>query len=76
MDQMPIPDKDESFLEEIKSGIRKLLNKAVTWMKPDKEQPTLVQILVFIIKLPILLLMLLLSPVLLVILIFVFMAAF
>ncbi|MCU0386678.1 MAG: hypothetical protein MUE38_11665 [Flavihumibacter sp.] len=76
MDEKPLLDEDESFLDEIKSGIRKLYNKAANWMKPDREQPMLVQILVFIVKLPVLLLLLLLSPVLLVILFFVFMAAF
>ena len=76
MSEEQLPEKDETFLEEIKSGIRSLYDRAVNWMRPNKEQPKLVQLLVFILKLPVLLLLLLLSPVLLVILLFVFMAAF
>ena len=76
MSEEQLPEKDETFLQEIKSGIRTLNDKVANWMRPDKEQPKLVQLLVFILKLPVLLILLLLSPVLLIILLFVFMAAF
>jgi hypothetical protein len=76
MSEEQLPEKDETFLQEIKSGIQNLYDKAVNWMKLDKDQSKLVQVLVFILKLPLLLLLLLLSPVLLVILLFVFIAAF
>ena len=68
MNEEQLPEKDETFLQETKSGIRNLHDKAANWMRPDKEQPTLVQLLVFKLKLPVLLLLLVLSPVLLAIL--------
>ncbi|TJZ61056.1 hypothetical protein FAZ15_07540 [Sphingobacterium olei] len=53
--------------ETVASVLKKKLGAVYTtirnWMQPSKEQHTIVQVLVFILKLPVLLLILAMSPI-------------
>lgn len=67
--------KEESVREEIQRRIADLYKTIENWMRPDKSHPVVVQILLFILKLPILFILLLLSPILLVVLLALFLLA-
>lgn len=58
-------------MEVVSSGYKVLEN----WVRPNKDQSVLVQIAIFILKLPVLLLLLLCSPILLVVLLLVLVIA-
>jgi hypothetical protein len=69
-------EKEEGRLrDEIKQKIRNYLRDFLNWLKPDKNQPLAVQIILFLIKLPVVLFVLALSPVFIIILIIAFFLA-
>lgn len=66
--------EEKTMGDEIKGKMLAFYIRIEDWMRPSKKHPVLLQVLIFILKLPVLLLLLALSPVVLVILLFVFMA--
>lgn len=66
---------NETIVDELRQYLGRFLRFVQDWMRPNKQQPRIVQVLLFIIKLPVLALMLVLSPVVLLVLLFVFIAA-
>ncbi|PRD47182.1 hypothetical protein C5745_12290 [Sphingobacterium haloxyli] len=69
-----IPEK-QTIREEIWEVISTAYKRLENWVRPKKGQPVLLQILIFVLKLPVLFLLLLFSPVLLVVLLLVFLIA-
>lgn len=65
----------KTVFAELRENLVALYRKFEDWLRPKKGQPLLIQIIVFILKLPLLFLLILLSPVLLVVLLLVFMIA-
>ena len=61
--------------EEIFAKVRQIYQYIEDWIRPDPEQPTWKQVLMFILKLPALVILLLLSPVFLVLLLVLFIIA-
>ena len=49
--------------------------KVRDWMKPDKDQPVAIQVILFIVKLPILIIVMALSPIFLILMIIAFLVA-
>lgn len=72
--KQPVPKKKtagEEIWEAISSAYKALEN----WVRPNKNQPVILQIVLFIAKLPVLFLLLLFSPILLIILLLIFFLA-
>ncbi|PRD56414.1 hypothetical protein C5749_03950 [Sphingobacterium gobiense] len=67
--------KKQTIRKEIWEAISSAYKTLENWVRPKKDQPVLLQIVIFILKLPILFLLLLFSPVLLVVLLLVFLIA-
>jgi hypothetical protein len=67
--------KEETLRNELKRKILNLLRQFKDWLFPVKEQPLILKILLFLIKLPVLLIVLALSPVFIIILLLVFVMA-
>ncbi|HRB64907.1 MAG TPA: hypothetical protein PLL63_09900 [Niabella sp.] len=67
--------KEETLRNELKRKILNLLRQFKDWLFPIKEQPLILKILLFLIKLPVLLIVLALSPVFIIILLLVFVMA-
>lgn len=68
-------EKEETLRDEIKRKMLTMLQQFKDWLLPPKEQPLLLKLLVFLIKLPVLLIVLALSPVFIIILLLVFFMA-
>lgn len=73
-DNKNIPEK-QTIREEIWEAISSAYKALENWVRPKQGQPIVLQILIFVLKLPVLFLLLLLSPVLLVVLLLVFLIA-
>ena len=67
--------EDKTAMEEIREMLSTIYSYFENWIRPTKSQPLVLQVLMFILKLPVLLLLLLFSPVVLVILLIMFFAA-
>lgn len=63
--------ENKTLAREIRDGISSAYNALEQSVRPKKEHPVFVQILHFVVKIPVLLLLLALSPVLLVVLLLV-----
>lgn len=73
--QEPNNIDEKSTIEEIREGLATIYTYIENWIRPSKSQPLLLQILLLLLKLPVLLLLLLFSPVVLVIMLFLSMIA-
>ena len=67
--------KEETLRNELKRKILNLHRQFKDWLFPVKEKPLILKILLFLIKLPVLLIVLALSPVFIIILLLVFVMA-
>lgn len=67
--------EEKTAMEEIREGLASVYNYFENWIRPSRSQPLVLQILMFILKIPVLLLLLMFSPVVLVILLIMFFAA-
>ena len=67
--------KEETLRNELKRKILNLLRQFKDWLFPMKEQPLILKILLFLIKLPVLLIVVALSRVFIIILLLVFVMA-
>ncbi len=70
------PENDHSAGEEVRHLIRDKFTKLIEWYRPDRELSTLKNIIFMILKTPVMLFILLLSPFALLIMLFTFIAAF
>ena len=66
--------QDHTLRDELKAHVVAACRRLEHWIRPTKGQPLALQILLFILKLPVILLLLALSPVVLAILAFIFVA--
>ena len=67
--------EEKTTIEEIREGISAIYTYIENWMRPSKSQPLVLQILLIILKIPVLLLFLLFSPFVLVIMLIMFFAS-
>ncbi|GEM_PF-3461666 len=74
-EEKQISPKKKTAREEIWETVSSTYKTLENWVRPKKGQPIFLQIVIFILKLPVLFLLLLFSPVLLVILLLVFLIA-
>jgi hypothetical protein len=77
--QQPNEQYNPTMVDELRQYVAKFFRSLHEWMRPNKDQPRFVQVVLFLLKLPVVLLVLVLtlglSPVVLVVLILVFIAA-
>jgi hypothetical protein len=67
--------KEETLRGEIRQKIAKLFEQFKDWLKPKKDQPLIFQFVIFLVKLPVILVALALSPVFLLIILLAFFMA-
>jgi hypothetical protein len=67
--------KEETLRGELKQKIVNLFSRFKDWLRPSKGKPLIVQVLIFLIKLPVVLIALALSPVFIIILLIAFFLA-
>ena len=67
--------QDKSLSKELMDGLKKKWESFLQWLKPDPDDAIALQIIKTILKIPVLIIVLALSPVALVVLIFAFVVA-
>ena len=67
--------KEETLSDELRQKAITVLKQFKEWLLPAKERPLILKVLLFLIKLPVLLIVLALSPVFIIIMLLVFFMA-
>jgi hypothetical protein len=65
-------EQEETLREELQENIKNLLRQFMAWIKPNKSDAIYLQILKLLLKIPVLLIMTILSPILAIVLLFAF----
>lgn len=56
-------EKDLNIYEEVRELFLNLLKKIIRWVKPKPQNPFFLKLIIFLLKLPVILLLALLSPI-------------